>query len=147
MLISTIVTIFLVTLTVGFHYEALYRLSLLLPRLNMPHRFRIVIGILGALFAHALEVWLFAFAYYVLVRTESFGSFVDTSGEQLNQLDECVYFSFVTYTTLGYGDVIATGPLRFLAGMESLTGLVLITWTASFLFIEMQQYWDQARQR
>ena len=147
MLISTIVTIFLVTLTVGFHYEALYRLSLLLPRLNMPHRFRIVIGILGALFAHALEVWLFAFAYYVLVRTALFGSFVGMSGEQLNQLDECVYFSFVTYTTLGYGDVIATGPLRFLAGMESLTGLVLITWTASFLFIEMQQYWDQARQR
>jgi hypothetical protein len=29
-----------------------------------------------------------------------------------------------------------------LTGIESLTGLVLITWTASFLFVEMQRFWD-----
>ena len=29
------------------------------------------------------------------------------------------------------------GDVRFLAGLEALTGLVLITWSASFLFIEM----------
>jgi hypothetical protein len=28
-----------------------------------------------------------------------------------------------------------------LTGIEALTGLVLITWTASYLFIEMQKYW------
>lgn len=31
----------------------------------------------------------------------------------------------------------------FLAGIESLLGLVLITWTASFLFIEMQKFWGK----
>ncbi|MGD8933935.1 MAG: two pore domain potassium channel family protein, partial [Gammaproteobacteria bacterium] len=30
-----------------------------------------------------------------------------------------------------------------LVGMESLTGLLLITWTASFLYYEMQRYWDR----
>ncbi|HHO59743.1 MAG TPA: two pore domain potassium channel family protein, partial [Thiotrichales bacterium] len=30
----------------------------------------------------------------------------------------------------------------YLTGIESLTGLVLITWTASFLYYEMQRYWD-----
>ncbi len=33
------------------------------------------------------------------------------------------------------------GNLRFLSGLEALTGLVLIAWTASFTFIEMQQLW------
>jgi len=31
--------------------------------------------------------------------------------------------------------------LDFLTGLETLTGLVLITWTASFMFIEMQKFW------
>jgi hypothetical protein len=31
--------------------------------------------------------------------------------------------------------------LRHLTGIEALTGLVLITWSASFLFLEMQRYW------
>ena len=35
---------------------------------------------------------------------------------------DCVYYSFITYTTLGFGDVIPTGTLRFLTSLESLTG-------------------------
>lgn len=54
---------------------------------------------------------------------------------------DCAYFSFTTFTTLGYGDIEAYGVLRFLTGIEALTGLVLITWSASFLFVEMQRYW------
>ncbi|MCA9451483.1 MAG: two pore domain potassium channel family protein, partial [Nitrospira sp.] len=50
----------------------------------------------------------------------------------------CVYYSFVTHTTLGFGDLIPTGPLRFLTGIESLTGLVLITWTASCIYLQME---------
>ena len=42
---------------------------------------------------------------------------------------------------MGYGDIVATGPIRYLTGMEALTGFVLITWSASFLFLEMQKYW------
>jgi hypothetical protein len=34
------------------------------------------------------------------------------------------------------------GGLRFLSALESLTALVLITWTASFLYLEMTRYWD-----
>jgi len=52
-----------------------------------------------------------------------------------------VYFSAVTYSTVGFGDVIPTGPLRFLVGTEALTGFVLITWSASFTYLEMQRYW------
>ena len=54
---------------------------------------------------------------------------------------DTLYFAFVTGLTLGYGDIEAVGMLRHLTGIEALTGLVLITWSASFLFLEMQRYW------
>ena len=54
-----------------------------------------------------------------------------------------IYWIFTTYSTLGFGDIEPTGHIRFLTGLESLTGLVLITWSASFLFLEMQKYWPK----
>jgi hypothetical protein len=56
---------------------------------------------------------------------------------------DCVYFSFTVFSTVGFGDIEPTGNLRFLTGIESLTGLVLITWSASFLYFEMQRHWKQ----
>ena len=58
---------------------------------------------------------------------------------------DCAYLSFVTFTTLGYGEIVAQGYLRYLTGVEALTGFILITWSASFLFIEMQKYWTLSR--
>jgi hypothetical protein len=46
---------------------------------------------------------------------------------------------------VGYGDFVAQGYVRYLTGVEALTGLILITWSASFLFIEMQKYWTDAK--
>jgi len=57
------------------------------------------------------------------------------------QLLDAVYLSFVTFTTVGYGDLIANGYMRYLTGVEALTGLILVTWSASFLFVEMQKFW------
>jgi hypothetical protein len=45
---------------------------------------------------------------------------------------------------LGYGDLNPLGSLRFLAGLEALLGFVLITWSASFLYFEMQKYWNKS---
>ncbi len=108
--------------------------------MTIRYRFRIAIGIFGALIAHTIEVWLFTFAYYIMIQFERFGTLVGTAD---TDLASCLYFSFITYTTLGYGDIAPVGHLRYLAGLESLTGLVLITWTASFMFFEMQKYWTE----
>ena len=104
------------------HYEFLYQLTKYLPRLRIRHRFRIVVGVFAALIAHALEVWIFAVAYYAMHHSEAWGGL---SGNFNGTLTDAAYFSFTTYTTLGFGDIEPTGHLRFLAGIESLTGLVL----------------------
>ncbi|MEQ9662906.1 MAG: ion channel [Parasphingopyxis sp.] len=44
------------------------------------------------------------------------------------------YFSLINITTLGLGDIYPTGHLRFMAGIESLTGFLLISISASFAF-------------
>jgi len=118
----------------------LYRFTLVMPRMNIRHRFRIVIGVLSAFAAHTIEVWIFALAYYWMNKIDGWGSL---QGNIDGSLLDCAYFSFTTYTTLGFGDVAPHGNLRYLTGLESLTGLLLITWTASFLYLEMTRYWDR----
>ncbi len=137
------VTLFLVNsivvaVVVIIHYECLFRMTLAIPKISIPHRYNILLGVFVGLIAHAAEIWVFAFAFYFMHHQPGWGAL---TGNFDGSVMDCVYFSFTTYTTLGFGDIEPLGDLRFLVGIESLTGLVLITWTASFLFLEMQRYW------
>ena len=128
-----------VAVSVIVHYEFLYRLTLVIPKMGIPHRYRIVFGVFGALIAHTLEIWVFAVAYYFMNKVQGWGQL---TGNFDGSLLDCGYFSFTVFTTLGFGDIEPLGGLRYLTGVESLTGLVLITWTASFLYYEMQRHWS-----
>lgn len=129
----------LVASAVAIHYEMLRLLSIWIPKWPMEHRRKVVTGLLGAMTAHVIEIWMFGIAYYLLIEHGGFGTL---EGNYSHQLMDSIYFSFTTYSSLGYGDIAPHGHLRFLAGLETLTGLVLITWTASFMYLEMQKFWD-----
>ena len=134
-----------VTVTMVIHYEALFWLSKKLPKLcQIRPRLQVLVGVLCVFVVHVIEIWLFALAFYFSSMIEGMGKLTGNLSEGGGLLD-CVYFSFVTFTTVGYGDVIAEGRLRYLGGIESLTGIVLITWSASFLFVEMQRNWADLR--
>lgn len=139
MIAAVIINGLLVAASVLIHYEILSRLSIIIPVISMPPRFKVVLGVLGALCAHVIEIWLFAFGYFYMIDSGLFGTL---EGRFDGSLLDCVYFSFTTYSTLGFGDIEPVGLLRFLVGLEALTGLVLITWSASFMFIEMQKFWQ-----
>lgn len=140
MVIVFAVNLVVIAVTVMIHYEFMYRFTLLMPRMNIRHRFRIVFGVFGALTAHAVEVWIFALSFYAMHHSDGWGTL---NGNFEGSLLDCVYFSFTTYTTLGTGDIVPMGDLRYLTGLESLTGLLLITWTASFLYLQMTRYWGR----
>jgi len=131
-----IVNTLIIALAVMIHYEILYRLSVLMPKLKVRAHSRVVIGVFGAIFAHIIEIWLFALSFYFMHHN----NWGQLSGNYDGSLMASAYFSFTTFTTLGFGDIEPLGDLRYLTGIESLTGLVLITWSASFLFYEMQKY-------
>jgi Ion channel len=140
MFASTLIIIGLVAATVVIHYEVLRLLWITIPRLRMKHRVRVVIGVFGTICGHIIEVCIFGLAFYLMIRYGDFGSL---DGRFDGSLTDAVYFSFTNYTTVGYGDIEPSGQLRFLAGMEAITGLSLITWSASFMFMEMMKFWEE----
>lgn len=54
-----------------------------------------------------------------------------------------IYFSLVTYTSLGYGDIVLTGDWRILSAIESATGLIIFGWTTALIFYFIQQIYQQ----
>lgn len=140
MVLIFLVNSLIVALVVLVHYEFLFRLNKLMPTMNIVHRYRVLLGVFVALIAHAIEIWVFAIAYFFMNRAPGWGTF---RGNFDGSLLDCAYFSFTTYTTLGFGDIEPLQEVRYLTGIEALTGFVLITWTASFLFLEMQRHWRE----
>lgn len=83
------------------------------------------------LLLHVVEVILWAAAYLLLL-----------PGDQLKTFEESVYFSMVTFTTLGYGDItLVEHEWRLLSGVEALNGILLVGWTTALLFLVVQRSW------
>jgi Ion channel len=132
-------------LAILFHYEVLYKLNKAMPSIRHIHaRYKVLIAVGIIFLAHVMEIWIFGLSYYAMLQIPGMGSFVGASSEHGMLLDS-IYLSFVTFTTVGYGDIVVDGYLRYLTGIEALIGLILITWSASFLFIEMQKYWNSEK--
>jgi hypothetical protein len=132
-------TIAIVGLCVGLHYEVLNLCNRYLPALSHRPRPRVLILICVVLIAHIAEIWLFGVGYYLLAGNEALGGL---TGLPTTELPDFVYFSAITYATVGFGDAVPVGAIRFLAGVEALTGFVMITWSASYSFLEMQRDWS-----
>ncbi len=134
----------LLLMSTAIHFEMLRALSTVLPSMRMPARAKLILVILGTFCAHAAEILLYALVIYVLVRYLHLG----TLGEVHRfSLSAAVYFSAETYTSLGYGDVVPSGDLRLLAGVEALNGLLLIGWSASYTYISMERFWSGDRSK
>ncbi len=130
----------LVTVCIGIHYRSLVAIAQW-PRAGMmDHQRWIAVLVLGALATHLIEIFVFAIGYLVLDQIHGSGGLRDLNGAVSS--DYC-YFSFVAYTSLGFGDIVPVGPIRYLAAVETLTGLILIAWTASLVFVEMQNSWQR----
>ena len=137
-----IVTLLLVALSTIVHYEVLSALAAGLPSMRIPRRAKLLVTIFGALAAHVAEIALYGVAFYWLVTQGHAGTL---AGPLPMSLEHSLYFSAETYTSLGLGDVTPTGPLRLLAGVEALNGLLLIGWSASFAHLEMDRFWRPER--
>lgn len=116
----TIVTVFVHA--VGF--DVLIR-ALLKANIQAKSGFRSVVGyIVGMscwlLLIHTLEIIVWGLAYFWL------GCLPDA-------LSAC-YFSGVTYTTIGYGDLLLPLQWRILAPMEALTGILMCGLSTGLFF-------------
>ena len=57
----------------------------------------------------------------------------------LTSIEESLYFSIVTYTTLGYGDITISGPWRLLAASEAAIGIIIFGWSTAIVMAVVQK--------
>ena len=92
---------------------------------------RLLLALYGLGGAHILEAGLYAIGF-------SLGDNLGIGGfeqEDVNSFMDVFYFSLVNYSSLGLGDIYPTGHFRFLAGVEALNGFLLISCSASTIFL------------
>jgi hypothetical protein len=127
MLLVVLITWLLVALTVAVHAVglALMLKKLMEPSARPPDGFWSITSLLvrvawSLILTHLVAVFLWAGFYY-------------WQG-CLPEFEDAFYFSGVTYTTLGYGDVLLPEPWRILAPVQALAGILMCGLSAGFFF-------------
>jgi hypothetical protein len=142
MLLAIFVAIALVITSVILNYETLRLTSDMIPLMRIRPQQRILVVLAATMMAHVGVIGLFAVSYYLMSTSLGIGSM---HGEFQGAPLDFFYYSASTYTTLGIGDVYAQGHMRIVSGIESLTGLVMISWSASFTYLQMERFWEMHR--
>lgn len=138
-----IICLTLLVATTVVHYEFLGAFSTSLPSLRIPARSKLILVIIGTFLAHTLEILLYALAMFLMSRQLGWGTL---GGIEDVSFKICLYFSAETFTSLGFGDIVPKGALRPLCGAEALNGLLLIGWSASYIYITMERFWVEDAQ-
>ncbi len=85
----------------------------------------LVLTVLGLFLLHTVEILCWAVLYIVLGEFEDF--------------ETAIYFSTVTFTTLGYGDIILEESWRILSAFEAANGIILFGVSTAFVFSALQR--------
>jgi voltage-gated potassium channel Kch len=128
----------LIGLTVLIHAIAIDRLMKLLEHIgpwaykNFQRSWHIpllIITVLGVFGSHIVQIWIWAELYLFI--------------GALNNLEEALYFSTTTFTTVGYGDLILGTDWRLLSSFQSANGFILFGWSTAFIFEVMSKLYKQ----
>lgn len=137
----------MVIITVSVHYECMTFVSdKIIPwaQKHVHNRRVITFAIAGLLMGHITEIWLFALATRILLFFPTFG---EIHGEFSNKWEDFLYLSAVNYTSLGDVTLHLTGPARAISAGETLAGMMMIGWSASFTYLKMEMIWERRRTR
>ena len=131
--------IFLISMTIVIHAVGAAYWLLNISRQSIGrkggyHSKELVLAVLWTavvlLILHMVEVFLWAVAYHFLPGRAG-----------LTDFSEALYFSIVTFTTLGYGDITLNADWRLLSGMEAMVGITVFGLTTAILFAVVQKAW------
>ncbi len=97
-----------------------------LHRHNFGKTVAMVTTVLGLFAVHTVEVWTWAVAYFLI--------------GALPHFQTALYFSTVTFSTVGYGDVLLPIDSRLLGSLEGINGFLLIGWSTAYLVSASTRY-------
>ncbi len=135
-----LISFIFVVIAIVIHYESLTLLSKVLTAIKTQSRIRVVILVLWLFLTHMLEILMYGVAYILIDHYDLISCF---HGDFHGDFMDYLYYSSIVYTAIGFGDMTPVGPVRFLTAMESLSGILLMSWSASFTFLKMQTFWEK----
>ncbi|MFM1945057.1 MAG: hypothetical protein RI897_4039 [Verrucomicrobiota bacterium] len=83
----------------------------------------------GMVLCHLIEIGLWATLYKIQ--------------NAIPNLADAIYFSAVTYTTTGYGDLILPPGRRIIGAVEALTGILMCGWSTGFFFAVVSRIYTE----
>jgi hypothetical protein len=127
MITKLLISFLLMAFCVGIHAVGLMgamrwfeRSSALTDRRFWPPTWLLVQVASWLVLLHLLEISLWALLY--------------NGGHAIPDVHAAFYFSSVTYTTTGYGDIVLPEAWRLIGGVEALTGILMCGWSTGFFF-------------
>ena len=120
----------MIALCVVIHGMGLFTIQRLVSGERMTERFETLrplsitgagftlVAVFAIIFIHFVEIWLFAFLYDYLGALHSFS--------------EALYFSTISYATIGYSDASIHQEWRMVAALEGVVGIILLGWSTAF---------------
>lgn len=94
-------------------------------RLHRFHVYRVGVVVQMMFLVSLVEVMIWASAYLALNAIEG--------------LENALYFSMVTFTTLGYGDIVLHDYWRLLSSFEAANGIIMFGWTTAIVIAAVQR--------
>ena len=122
--LGSLIVVLTIAVEAAFIIAGVQALRKLAHWLERSHRLQKAVAVLAGITvwlmaAHTIAVWLWAAVFLAL------GAF--------HSLEPAVYFSVVTFTTLGFGDLILGEEWRILGGIAAANGLLIFAMSAAFL--------------
>jgi hypothetical protein len=78
--------------------------------------------ILAVFCSHIAHIWLWAIFYYFI------------PNDPIESFHTALYFSTVTMTTVGYGDIVLAKPWNLLSAIQGANGFICFGWSTAFIF-------------
>lgn len=137
MLIPVIISLAVIFATIFIHGLAtVWYVKLLLRRSSSPdHKMKLNTALyllsMSAIFLmilHFVEITLWATVFMLIPDIQQLASF-----------EEAIYFSMITYTTVGYGDITLETHWRIMSGFAAMDGILLFGWSAAMLYTVVQR--------
>jgi len=136
MLINVVIAVFIILITVGIHAGGMVLVLQNLQKYDEQHRshrwqthiYWVGGAILVMFIVSLLEVMVWAGAFLILNAVEG--------------VEQALYFSMVTFTTLGYGDVTLDEGWRLLASFEAANGIIMFGWTTAIVIAVVQRVYS-----
>ena len=96
------------------------------------------ISIKAVLFQTSLSVSLLTLLHGAQCTIWAATFYFNPNIDNLYSFKEAIYFSLITFTTVGYGDVVINGDWKILAGLEAINGIMMVGWSTALMFSYFQ---------